>query len=230
MEPQDQTERESPAQASEQMRATPAVDDSVASCFVELGNYERHFNEMQSRYRAPASTWLLATFVGVGFILSQETLDVPVSRELAVAMLALFGAFGIGLLWNLDLMVYHRLQDAVFAAGLRLEINNRQLPPVRRNMMRTGIHGVLPRVISFYLGASGVLLLISLTGFVVWMVGVLPVGARIAAVFAAVAAWSCLLVWMYRRTGMLSPLTAELMSEGTRAVREGGRLDTLSRE
>jgi hypothetical protein len=81
----------------------------VVLCFVELGNYERHFNEMQSRYRALASTWLLATFVGGGFILSQKTFEVPLSRDLAVATLALFGAFGIGLLWNLDLMVYHRL-------------------------------------------------------------------------------------------------------------------------
>ena len=35
----------------------------------ELGEMERHFGNVQARYRALASTWLLAAMAGIGFVL-----------------------------------------------------------------------------------------------------------------------------------------------------------------
>src|SRR5207245_7332708 len=41
--------------------------------YKELGTYERHFNQMQSVCRSLASTWLLATFAGIGYIFEKFT-------------------------------------------------------------------------------------------------------------------------------------------------------------
>lgn len=80
--------------------------DRVWSLVTELGLQERHFNDLESRYRALASTWLLAAFFGMGFVISQETLTLPFDRLLVVAGIGLAGTVGIALLWNLDLLVY----------------------------------------------------------------------------------------------------------------------------
>jgi hypothetical protein len=189
------------------------VDESLIAYFVELGAYERHFNEMQARYRALASTWLLATFAGVGFIVSQDKFEIlPV--EIAVIAIALAGASGIGLLWNLDLMVYHQLLDAVFAAGLQLEYSHPRLPSLRRNMVRaTASKGVLPRVIWFYLGTIAVLLLLAAAGFVVWLRDGLTAAKVVASLVVAVVA-SVALVRIYKRTCVAPHLTHDVRQSG----------------
>jgi hypothetical protein len=148
----------------------PRVFDQVWATILEIGAQERHFNELQSRYRSLASTWLLATFAAIGFVLSTQTLELPFPRELAVVGLALAGTAGIAMLWNLDVMVYHQLLSAAFAEGLRLERDHAWLPRVRANMMRTqNNRGVLPRVVGFYIGGVVVLLLIGGSALAIWL-------------------------------------------------------------
>ena len=141
---------------------TPLTPDQVWAAITEVGLYERHFNEIQSKYRALASTWLLATFAGIGFVLSQESLDLPLSRLVAAGLLALAGAVGVALLWNLDLHVYHRLLEAVWVAALELEVRN-SLPPLRRYMFHAFNEGkgARPRLVWFYIATTGVLLMIA---------------------------------------------------------------------
>jgi hypothetical protein len=80
-------------------------EDLVWNIYKNLTAQCEHFNTLESTYRALASTWLLAAFAGIGFILK----DIHSERELYVAAIAAAGAVGILLLWLLDLMVYHRL-------------------------------------------------------------------------------------------------------------------------
>ena len=125
--------------------------DRVWRIAEEIGVQERHFNELQTGYRNLASTWLLATFAGMGFAIS-NTFHVDVAPELFVAALAMAGALGITLLWILDLLVYHRLLDACFIEGLILEERYPWLPPFRGNMMKTQTgQGVLFRTVGFYM-------------------------------------------------------------------------------
>lgn len=53
----------------------------------EIGVAERHFNDLQTGYRNMASGWLLATFGGIGFAVTQ-TLHIGFDRELLVAAIA----------------------------------------------------------------------------------------------------------------------------------------------
>lgn len=150
------------------------IDDEkferVWKVFTEFGITERHFNELESRYRNLASTWLLAVFAGFGFIITKEPIGVPFDRLLAITGIGIVGSIGIMLIWNLDLMVYHKLLTAVFEEGLDLEDNYPWLPQVRHNMME--LHkgeGVEPRVVWFYLAGNSILLTISGGAFAFWL-------------------------------------------------------------
>jgi hypothetical protein len=118
-----------------------------------------------------ASAWLLATFAGMGFAISQ-TIHVAVAPEVLVAMLAIAGAIGITLLWILDLLVYHRLLDSCFIEGLILEEQYPWLPPIRSNMMKTQEgRGVLFHTVGFYMAPVVLLIVVAGAGFAVWFYG-----------------------------------------------------------
>lgn len=145
-----------------------AFDENIWKLVQEIGEHERHFNEVQHQYRALASGWVLAMFAGVQFVLTKWGL-LPVSSEVLLASLGLGGAVGITQLWNLDIRVYHQLLEAHFVEGLRLEEENPWLPQVRSGMLRSqdpGDRGVLGRVVWFYLVANSVALLIAAVGLI----------------------------------------------------------------
>ena len=150
----------------------------------EISTAERHFNTLQATYRGMASGWLLASFSAMGFVMSTSMILDPANRLLLVAGIALAGCIGIGLLWVIDLLVYHRLLDSYFIEGLILEDRYPWLPPFRHNMMRTQTgEGVLFRVVGFYMGP--VFLLVVVAGgalsFRVWELGhLLSAGATAA--------------------------------------------------
>jgi hypothetical protein len=116
-----------------------ALFEKVWKLYVELNEREQHFNDLQNRYRTLASTWLLATFAGIGFALS-STLAVSFPTDILVAGIAVAGALGIVLIWILDVLVYHQLLLAGYSVGNQLEEIYSWLPPIRITFseMKTG--------------------------------------------------------------------------------------------
>ena len=150
------------------------MDESVSQeqiwkIYSEVGVIERHFNELQGRYRVMASTWLLASFAALGFIFTQ-TLNTRIPGELIAAGIATASAIGISLIWVLDLLVYHRLLAAAFAEGYELEQQHGWLPCIHTNMynLHNGI-GVLPKVVWFYLSGVTTMSLIGSTTLGLWL-------------------------------------------------------------
>jgi hypothetical protein len=155
-------------------------DDDVWKIVLELGQEERHFNQIQHQYRLLTSSWLLAMFAGIGFALSEQNLCIP--SELAVSIIGFAGGIGITMLWNLDVRVYHQLLESCFVQGLKLEEKYPWLPSIRSSMLSsqkgTSAHakqknqkpfpprpqGVLARVVWFYLVANTIALLIAMVG------------------------------------------------------------------
>jgi hypothetical protein len=144
---------EFPARLEVFLTATPPpnkdVFESVWKIVQECGEEERHFNQLQSVYRGIASTWLLATFGAVGYLLFGK--DGCVVHPWMAAMVCLLGAFGVALLWMLDLSVYHRLLVAAFDEGKALEDYFAWLPKVRTNMLTYTHHAVRRRLALYYL-------------------------------------------------------------------------------
>ena len=137
-------------------------DKDVWAMVTELSECERHFNNLQHNYRVLASTWLLAMFAAIGYVLTAKNL--PFSPLYIVPFLGSASACGITLIWNLDLRVYHQLLESCFIEGLKLEKKYHWLPRVRLNMMETQNGkpiGVLARVVWFYVIGNAVALFIT---------------------------------------------------------------------
>jgi hypothetical protein len=144
--------------------------EAVCKLFSEFLTSERHFNELQSRYRTMASGWLLAVFGAVGFILT-KTLpsDILPDKLLIIALIGLGGALGILLLWNLDLRVYHKLLLAGFDEGKKFEQVHPWLPQIHQEMEKyTHTHRVTRQVAYFYWWPDFVLLLMTAWSLIKW--------------------------------------------------------------
>ena len=156
----------------EDIRAIDVVEyERIWGFVLEIGTAERHFNSLQQTYRALASTWLLGSCAGAGFVFKEWHDPSSIERTVLLGSIGLLGGIGIVLLWVVDLLVYHRLLDAYFVEGLHLEEMYPWLPQVRSNMMR--IHdgnGILSRIILFYVCSSGVLFLFSVIYVGYWII------------------------------------------------------------
>src|SRR5215203_5304800 len=97
--------------------------DKTWEMIKEIGENERHFNQLVHQYRVLASTWLLGVFVAAGFVLTSE-LEFVITTEFLIALVTFFSAVGITLLWYLDGMVYDQLLAPPVTARGELDNHN----------------------------------------------------------------------------------------------------------
>lgn len=174
-----------------------SFDKDVWVIVSELGENERHFNNLQHNYRTLASTWLLAMFAGIGYVLTAK--DLPFIPQPIIAFLGLAAACGITLLWNLDLRVYHQLLESCFVEGLKLEKKYNWLPRTRLNMMETQDSeptGVLARVVWFYVICNTAALLVAGVATAVWAIEISQILSIIAVIITLliVAFWGYIII------------------------------------
>ena len=139
--------------------------DKIWELYVSLGEGERHFNDLENKYRLLSSSWLLGMFIGLGFIFTQAQVATAWDPYAIATALGFLTAFGITLIWNLDIRVYHRLLDGYFVQGLVLERDYTWLPLIRTKMVFSQYvrpsdakpdGGVMRRIKMFYVGSVGV--------------------------------------------------------------------------
>jgi hypothetical protein len=111
--------------------------DKVMEVVKDIGESERHFNGLEVEYRKLASTWLLAALGACGYILLQPDVHAPFDKWFIVIGICIAASLGIGVLWIMDLKVYHRLLRSFFTEGVRLEVHNyKWLPAIIVNMIK----------------------------------------------------------------------------------------------
>jgi hypothetical protein len=119
-------------------------------------------------------------------------MKVSVDKGWAVFGIGLASAAGIGLLWRLDLYVYHRLLEGFFWEAVKLEASEPIFPKFRHRMIEcAGVQGVWPRVAMFYAAGVGIDLLLAAIGFVyvgpdraLWLAVLALVAGTLAAILA----------------------------------------------
>ena len=98
---------------------------------------EKHFNELQLKTRAMASTWILAGFAAIAYFV--RTAKAPeleyFSNYSMINLISLMVVIGLFVLWILDQVVYQRLLNANFVAGLYEEYMNNKVAPIRTLMV-----------------------------------------------------------------------------------------------
>ena len=102
----------------------------------KLAESERGFNESQGGIRGLASAWLLGAIGAIGVLLRSETeAHWLIERSTLVVVVCALATGGLTTLWVLDQLVFHRLLNAVFIVGLKMEFDDCGLPPIRSMMM-----------------------------------------------------------------------------------------------
>lgn len=113
---------------------------------------EHHFNNLTFNIRALASTWLLATFAGIGWILKdwEDTGSVQiVDKPDLIIALCIGSSIGIFVLWIMDLKVYQELLNVWFDAREMYE-DDIKYPAIRKNMKDLFETGRAVYLIKFY--------------------------------------------------------------------------------
>ncbi len=101
----------------------------------QIKDYEHHFNNLEMEIRKFASAWLLVALGAIAFIFRGGIDNPLLAPKVLIAIVCLMGNIGLVTLWVLDQLVYHRLLNAVFLLGLRMEYLDPNVPPIRTLMM-----------------------------------------------------------------------------------------------
>src|SRR5579872_970979 len=131
--------------------------------YSQLKLHKDHFSNMKNRYRGLSSTWFLAAFTGMGFLLSgYENIELPFNTLLGVVILCFCACFGITLLWFVDIVLYQRLWLGTVVELARLEEAHHWLPRINLNTLITRRNKKYRIFQSyFYIGLNTVFILIA---------------------------------------------------------------------
>lgn len=136
----------------------------VLKKYVMLKEAEHHFSELQYRYRRNAIYWIMGVFAGIGFLMSKEFGDEVFNHIVLISCVSIGGSVGIFLLWSLDMLLYHRLLDAVCIEEIEMEKNYDFLPkPLNKMFVLTKKQ--MPEKIqtTFYVGLILICLFVSMS-------------------------------------------------------------------
>lgn len=88
---------------------------------VHVNQFEVHLDAITHRYKAIALLWLLATFVGVGFLFSSKYRGLQIDHLLMSSALCLFGIIGVTSLWYVDISTFQKFWAGFFVEGIKME-------------------------------------------------------------------------------------------------------------
>lgn len=135
----------------------------VYGFYTQLKLHNNYCSTMQNRYRSLSSTWLIAAFAGMGFLLSGHgNVELPFSSLLGVVLLCFCSGFGITLLWFLDVVLFQRLWLGTLVELATLEEAHDWLPRIslKAILMRNSKKYRICQSY-FYIGINAVLLIIA---------------------------------------------------------------------
>jgi hypothetical protein len=130
--------------------STPQVDSDTLN---RLAENERHFHTIQAGIRGLSSTWTLAAFASIAILLKQEKDVAWLFPPFAlVILISLMANIGLSVLWIIDQLVYQRLFNTNYIAGIRLEKQFSVIPPVRAIQALSTRGSIASWVKFFYVG------------------------------------------------------------------------------
>jgi len=103
----------------------------------KLSEMEQRFNSSSGGVRGLASAWLLASLGSIGWIFNAYNAATwPLPMGFLIIVVITLGSIGITTLWVMDQLVFFRLLNSVFLVGLKMEKDDKELPPIRSIMMK----------------------------------------------------------------------------------------------
>ncbi len=132
----------------------------IYASYTQIAVSLQHYNRIQTTYRTFASTWLLATFIGIGYSLSSLEVNLPFHPLIIVAFICLASSSALSLVWYMDLIICEQFIASLVIEGIELEKNYDWLPSLYHNVnkMKTLLSYVNLKGI-FYVGCFAILLI-----------------------------------------------------------------------
>ncbi|MEN6331399.1 MAG: hypothetical protein ABFD57_05395 [Smithella sp.] len=206
----------------------------------KLSEMEERYNSSSAGIRGLASAWLLASLGAMGWLFSSYNYETwPLPLGFLIVVVATMGCFGMITLWVMDQLVFHRLLTSVFIVGLKIEKDDKEIPPIRSMMMKSqeGL-GTHRWERFFYLSPVFIFILIS---FVVIIAGsnklfsaeeiYFPLNTLYISVFLVIAQ-SIAVIWMITKLPSMSLKTQASYfddQEFTKLVADSGFEMTVAR-
>ena len=129
--------------------------------YTQLNALKNFYFRIQNGYRMTAVTWLIAAFIGMGFLFSQDGKNMPLHPMVILFFILLATMSGITLLWFLDIFIYQTYFYSVVLEEAKLEKKDEWLPNLSLNI---GLLQLGPKTIVlqsyFYIGCHFILLFI----------------------------------------------------------------------
>ena len=100
-----------------------------------LNDYEQHFNEIQMKLRAIASTWMLASLGGIAFLLVNKIeVELIFNRYNIINVVSAMTVIAMFILWLIDQLAYQRLLNSCLVVDLYAEFKDNTKPPIKAMM------------------------------------------------------------------------------------------------
>jgi hypothetical protein len=93
----------------------------------QLSTLSNFYSRIQNNYKKVAITWLIASFIAMEFVFSQEA-KLPLDITITVLFINFATMFGITLLWYIDIKIYQTLFYGVLVEEVLLEKTHEWLP------------------------------------------------------------------------------------------------------
>lgn len=108
----------------------------MCELYAQLQLHKHYFSQMQNKCRNLCSTWVVAAFIGIGFLISKNThLDPSFNNFLAILIVCICTLCGITLIWHLDIVFYQKFWLAVVVEMARMEKKYPWLPTIHLNIL-----------------------------------------------------------------------------------------------
>ena len=127
-------------------------DERTLEMLKLISTAEHHFNNLTFNIRALASTWLLATLAGIGWILKdlkKSDVDYLIDKPDLIIALCMGSSVGIFVLWIIDIKVYQSLLNVWFDARDLYE-DGKKFPKIREKMKKLFESGRATQLIKYY--------------------------------------------------------------------------------
>lgn len=117
-------------------------------------------NRTQLTYKGATLTWVIATYIGIGYSPSSFEVSLPFNSLLVVVSICVASLLVLGGIWYLDLIVEEKKIAKTVHNGLALEEKHPVLPKVYHNVVKMNyLLGYVSKKSIFYLAWASILLL-----------------------------------------------------------------------
>ena len=101
----------------------------------DINDYEQHFNNLQMKLRAIASTWMLASMGGIAFLLvNRIEVELIFNRYNLINVISAMTVIAMFILWLIDQLAYQRLLNSCLVVDLYAEYKDNTKPPIKAMM------------------------------------------------------------------------------------------------